>query len=235
MNLFYAPDINDDFFSLNTEESKHIVRVLRMKQGDTIRFTDGRGYFYDCKIIDANPRACQLKVNEKFEGTDHRPFHLQIAIAPTKNINRFEWFLEKATEIGIDWITPLICDHSERKEVNSNRLNRVLVAAMKQSLKSALPILDEAISFSDFITQPINNQKYIAYINEGISTELSKLYQPKQDALVLIGPEGDFSQNEVNLAISEGFKPVKLGPSRLRTETAGVVACHTINLLNHSI
>jgi len=232
MNLFYTTEIPGDSFTLNSEESKHIIRVLRMKSGDSVRFTDGKGFFYDCEITDPNPKACQLKLVKKSEGTDKRPFRLHLAIAPTKNISRFEWFLEKATEIGIDRITPIICDHSERKEIKINRLERVIIAAMKQSLKSNLPELNYANNFREFINQPFPGQKYIAYIDDGVKLELSKTYQPTKNVLVLIGPEGDFSADEVKQAIDQGFQPVKLGPSRLRTETAGVVACHTINLLN---
>lgn len=232
MNLFYSPDIKGDLFTLNSEESKHIVRVLRMKSGDAVHFTDGKGFFYDCEIIEPNPKACQLKLNSKYAGNDKRPFNLHIAIAPTKNINRLEWFLEKTTEIGIDQITPIICDHSERKEVKTERLERVVVAAMKQSLKSHIPKLDHTQKFTEFINHPFAGQKFIAYIDKDVTLELSKAYQQTQDVLVLIGPEGDFSPEEVKLAIGQGFQPIRLGTSRLRTETAGVVACHTVNLLN---
>ena len=233
MNLFYSTGIDGDTFTLNSEESKHIVRVLRMKVGDRVRFTDGNGFFYDCSITDANPKACRFNVARKSGGTDKRSYIVQIAIAPTKNISRFEWFLEKATEIGIDKITPLVCVHSERKDINAKRLERVLVAAMKQSLKSQLPVLFPPVKFKELIRSPFSGQKFIAYIDKDITLELSKGYQPGQDALILIGPEGDFSHDEVELAKEQGFIPIKLGPSRLRTETAGVVACHTIHLMNY--
>ena len=233
MNLFYYPDIQGNSFILSNEESKHLIRVLRMKKGDRVQFTDGKGFIYNCTIGESNPKACRLIVQEKTEGTDRRSFNLNIAIAPTKNISRFEWFLEKATEIGIDRITPIICEHSERKEIKQERLNKVLVAAMKQSLKSNLPVIYPVVSFSEFIKAPVNGQKFIAYIDNEHTDELSKICQPQQDALVLIGPEGDFSQDEITLAKEKGFMPVGLGPSRLRTETAGVVACHTINMLNY--
>lgn len=233
MNLFYLSETPGDKFVLNREESKHIVRVLRMNNGDVVHFTDGKGFFYESEISDANPKACLFKLLKKYKGNDKRGFHLQIAIAPTKNIGRFEWFLEKATEIGIDIITPIICEHSERKEIKIERLERVIVAAMKQSLKSKLPKLHLAIPIRELIERPFNGRKFIAYINGSVTLELSKAYQPGESALVLIGPEGDFSPEEVEFAKEQGFVPVKLGPSRLRTETAGVAACHTVNLLNY--
>lgn len=232
MNLFYAPDINGNSYLLNAEESKHIVRVLRMKTGDTVHLTDGNGNFYECRITDDHPKACQLSVIQRYIGDDRRDFQLHIAIAPTKNINRFEWFLEKATEIGIDRITPVICEHSERKSLKNSRLERVMVAAMKQSLKSKLPMLDQAMPFSQMMNIDFSGQKYIAFIDDNLTVELAKIYQPPANALILIGPEGDFSGHEIDLAKSKGFVPVRLGKSRLRTETAGIAACLTVNILN---
>ncbi len=232
-NLFYAPDIMLPVFQLTDEESKHIVKVLRMKVGDNILFTDGKGMLYHCRIAEANPRGCFVEVLKGEKGTDRRDFFLQIAVAPTKNINRFEWFLEKATEIGIDRITPFISEHSERKILKAERLNRVITAAMKQSLKTFHPILDETARFEELIRQPFEGEKFIAYIDKAVTLELFKAYHRGSNALVLIGPEGDFSPEEVEAAKSLGFVPVKLGISRLRTETAAVAACHTINLLNY--
>lgn len=232
MNLFYAPEINGQFYSLTEEESKHIIRVLRMKIGDTVFFTNGKGVFFDCQISDANPKACEVEIIAENPGKDKRPFYIQMAVAPTKNLNRFEWFLEKSTEIGIDRITPIICSHSERKVVKTERLKRVLTSAMKQSIKSFHPQLDEITKFSEIIGQAFAGEKFIAYIDKGVTLELSEAYTPGKNAFILIGPEGDFSPEEVELAMQNGFVPVRLGPSRLRTETAGVAACHTINLLN---
>jgi 16S rRNA (uracil1498-N3)-methyltransferase len=232
MNLFYASDISGNSFTLNSEESKHIIRVFRMKTGDIVLLNDGKGYFYECKITDPNPKMCQLSVIKKWEGGDKRNFQLHIAIAPTKNIGRFEWFLEKSTEIGIDHITPIICEHSERMEVKHERLEKVMVAAIKQSLKSRLPVLDKLIKFSTLVKHEFKGQKFIAFVDADVMTELSKTYQPEGDVLILIGPEGDFSKAEIDLAKANGFAPVRLGKSRLRTETAGVVACNTINILN---
>jgi len=232
MNLFYAPKISGQFYTLSEEESKHIIRVLRMKSGDTVFFTNGKGFLFDCKITDPNPKACEVEIISKNPGKDKRPFQLRMAVAPTKNLNRFEWFLEKATEIGIYDIIPLISSHSERKVVKTERLKRVTTAAMKQSLKSFHPHLEEATKFTDVITQTFEGDKFIAYINKEVTLELSKACQKGRNTLILIGPEGDFSPEEVEQAKQKGFVPVRLGPSRLRTETAAVVACHTINLMN---
>lgn len=232
-NLFYASDIVPPVFQLSAEESKHIVKVLRMKTGDNILFTNGKGLLYQCRIAEANPKRVLVEVLEKKPGKDHRDFFLQMAVAPTKNINRFEWFLEKATEIGVDHITPFISEHSERKVVKTERLNRVITAAMKQSLKTFHPVLDEPISFEKLIQQYFEGQKFIAYIDKVVTLELSRTYHSGSNALILIGPEGGFSMEEVEAAKTSGFVPVKLGPSRLRTETAAVAACHTVNLLNY--
>ncbi len=232
-NLFYAPDITLPVFQLSAEESKHIVKVLRMKAGDDILFTNGQGMLYHCRIAEANPKGCFVEVLKTEPGADRRNFYLQMAVAPTKNINRFEWFLEKVTEIGVDRITPFISEHSERKTVKTERLNRVITAAVKQSLKTFHPVLDEAVSFKKLIRQPFEGQKFIAYIDTAVTMELSKACHCESNVLMLIGPEGGFSSAEVEAAKISGLVPVKLGPSRLRTETAAVAACHTINLLNY--
>jgi len=233
MNLFYAAEINPPVFQLEAEESKHIIKVLRMKVGDNIFFTDGRGLLYHCRIADDNSKACIIEIMKTEKGSDQRPFYLHMAVAPTKNIARYEWFLEKATEIGVDRITPFISEHSERKIIKHERLNRVITTAMKQSLKTRHPQLDESMLFSELIKTDFNGKKYIAYIDKAVDLELSKAYRREENALILIGPEGDFSPTEVEMAMEEGFVPVRLGPSRLRTETAAVTACHTIQLLNY--
>ncbi len=232
MNLFYSQNIIDPVSKLTPEESKHIVGVLRKSVGDIVFFTDGLGFIFKCIIQEANPNNCLIEIIEKNKGKDKRDFTLHIAIAPTKNISRFEWFLEKSTEIGVDCITPIICLHSERRDIKIARLNKVITSAMKQSLKSYHPVLKEKISFIELLDLPTNGEKYIAYINNDVILELSKAYTPGKDVTILIGPEGDFSQEEVKLAVNKGFTPVSLGTSRLRTETAGIVACHTINILN---
>lgn len=230
MNLFYAPDIPPPFHHFDREESGHIVRVLRLREGDQIHLTDGKGSLYLGDIVAADPKGCEVALHPPVL-MDHIPPPLHIAIAPNKNINRFEWFLEKSSEIGIDVITPLICARSERSEVKPERLQKVLIAAMKQSLQTWLPELHGPATFSEMIKKPFPGQKYIAYCETGEETLLKRTLQPGIPALILIGPEGDFSPREVTLAVSEGFLPVSLGPSRLRTETAGVVACVMVKTL----
>ena len=232
MNLFYAPEIKEGFYQLPEEESKHIIRVLRMKSGDSIFLTDGLGNMMEASIIDPDLKKCVVKTIKTIRNYQKRPFHLHIAIAPTKSIDRFEWFLEKSTEIGIDVITPLICSHSERTRVKPDRLQKVIIAAMKQSLKAYLPVLNEPAEFTRFIQTQFEGEKFIAYCGQQGTAELKNNYSKEAKTLILIGPEGDFSQGEVELAKKQGFVPISLGKSRLRTETAGVVACHTVNLVN---
>lgn len=232
MNLFYTPQLVVPVFKLDTEESKHLIRVLRKQTGDMIVATDGRGFFYDCQILEANPKACVVEVSGKKSGNDQRSFNIHMAVAPTKNINRFEWFLEKVTEMGVDDITPIYTFHSERREAKHDRMQKVLIAAMKQSLKSRLPNLRDSEKFSKFIQQPFHGDKFIAFIDKEVTLELAQVCKPCTNTLILIGPEGDFSQDEVEAAKQQGFIPVKLGSARLRTETAGVAACHTIHVIN---
>lgn len=231
MQLFYCPDIDNSIYTLNEEESKHCIRVLRMHAGDRFRITDGRGNLFEVEITDEHPKRCSVRVISTLSNYEAKDFFLHIAVAPTKNISRFEWFLEKATEMGIHEISPIICDHSERKDVKTSRLEKVIIAAIKQSLKAYLPKLNPSLSFSSFIKQDFKGQKFIAYC-DGDHINLKDQYQLKEDVCILIGPEGDFSPEEVNLALEYGFKTISLGKSRLRTETAAIAACHTINLLN---
>jgi 16S rRNA (uracil1498-N3)-methyltransferase len=232
MNLFYAPDIKEGIYHLPESESKHIIKVLRMKPGDSIFLTDGYGNLIESSIVDASSKQCIVKTIKTFCEYHKRSYYLHIALAPTKNIDRFEWFLEKSTEIGIDVITPLICEHSERTHLKTDRLQKVVIAAMKQSLKAYLPRLDEPVDFRTFIQSPFDGQKFIAYCGEIETAELKNIYRKDAKTLILIGPEGDFSVREVELAKKHGYVPISLGKSRLRTETAGIVACHTINLVN---
>lgn len=231
MHLFYCSDISADQYTLNEDESKHCVRVLRLVNGDIIYITDGKGSLFKTELIDNHPKRCTVRILETQIEYEKRDFSLKMAVAPTKNISRYEWFLEKATEIGIDQITPLICEHSERKEVKNQRLEKVIISAVKQSLKTYVPELNPAKKFKDFIKQDFKGQKFIAYC-EGEPQLLKDVYESKSDALILIGPEGDFSPSEVELAQAAGFTPISLGNSRLRTETAAVAACHTVNLIN---
>lgn len=232
MHIFFTPEISGNTHTLDETESKHCVRVLRLEKGDQITLVDGRGGFYTAEITYPNPKRCMVDVIKSEQNFGLRKFQVHIAIAPTKSIERIEWFLEKATEIGVSRVAPLLCRYSERKEVKADRLEKVMVSAMKQSLKAYLPQLDPLTKFSDFISQPFDGQKFIAHCDEQHRDLLKKMVVPNQNYLILIGPEGDFSSEEIEMAIQEGFKPVSLGDSRLRTETAGVVACHTFNLLN---
>lgn len=228
MQLFYIQNPKDEII-LSAEESKHATKVLRKKEGDILNFTDGKGYFYKAKITVADTRKCRLEIVSSEQKEKQHNYHLHIAIAPTKNMDRFEWFLEKATEIGIDEITPIICSRSERKAIKTERCNRILLSAMKQSLKFHLPKLNEAISLNDFIKQDFEGTKYIAHCEEGNKTELKEKKKEKR-TLILIGPEGDFSATEIEMVLQYQFKAVSLGTSRLRTETAGIIAAHTINI-----
>lgn len=232
MPLYYSPEIKNNNHLLNKEESWHIAKVLRSRTGDIIQLTDGTGNIYEAQLVQVNPISCEVIILKTTRTHLQKSSYLHIAIAPTKNIDRFEWFLEKATEIGIEEITPLICDHSERKIVKLNRLEKVMISAMKQSLKAFLPLLNEPLIFNNLIQHSYPGQKFIAYCETGKGDMLHKLYQKGKDAIILIGPEGDFSPAEVESAKKMGFIPVSLGESRLRTETAGIVACQTINLMN---
>jgi 16S rRNA (uracil1498-N3)-methyltransferase len=232
MNLFYTPNIQDQFYQLDEIESKHCVRVLRLKEDDIIHLIDGKGNLYKAKIIEAHPKRCSVQCIETQTEFGKLNYYLHIALAPTKNIDRTEWFLEKCTEIGIHEFTPLLSTHSERKVVKHERLFKVITSAVKQSLKAYHPKLNELTKFSDLVSSSFDGEKYIAHCNEGPKTHLKKLYQAKQNALILIGPEGDFSPEEVELAKKHGFQEISLGESRLRTETAGVVACHIVSLEN---
>lgn len=232
MHIFYTPDISGKSYTLDETESKHCVRVLRLEKGDQITLVDGRGGFFTAEIADPNPKRCAVNVVNSELNFGLRNFQVHIAMAPTKNIERMEWFLEKATEIGINRVTPLLCRYSERKEIKNDRLEKVMVSAMKQSLKAYLPQLDELTKFNEFIRQPFEGQKFIAHCEEKHRELLKNAIQSGGNYLILIGPEGDFSTEEIELALNAGFLPVSLGASRLRTETAGVVACHTFNLLN---
>ncbi|MCF8304761.1 MAG: 16S rRNA (uracil(1498)-N(3))-methyltransferase [Bacteroidales bacterium] len=234
MQLFFAPELNPQLkeYVLDELESRHCVKVLRMKTGDILHLTDGRGHLYVGRLTDDHIKKCRVEIEEVQQEQDKRDFHLHIAVAPTKNINRFEWFLEKATEIGIDEITPLLCEHSERKHIKPDRLERILSGAMKQSLKTCLPKLNPMVKLNEFVSQDFSGQKFIAYVEKHQPDSLQNWYKQKGDVLILIGPEGDFSPGEVQLAMDHGFEPINLGPNRLRTETAALIACHTINLIN---
>tara|TARA_B100001540_G_C15815821_1_gene647311 strand:+ start:3670 stop:4368 length:699 start_codon:yes stop_codon:yes gene_type:complete len=230
MQLFYLEKPLKDII-LTAEESKHAIKVLRKKEGDVLDFTDGKGWRYKAKITTANIKKCKLQIISSEQKKKQHNYHLHIAISPTKNIDRFEWFLEKATEIGIDEITPIICNYSERKVIKSERCNKILLSAMKQSLKSHLPKLNEIITFKDLLKKDLKSSNYIAHCKRERKIELRK-EKKKKKTLILIGPEGDFSDQEVKMALNNNFKSVSLGASRLRTETAGIVAVNTISITN---
>ncbi len=231
MQIFYTPDI-ELHPELPEEEAKHAVRVLRLTDGKEILLTDGKGFFYKAEITQAHPKHCLVRLLEKWEQPPLWHFHLHVALAPTKNIDRMEWFVEKATEIGIDEITFLHCRYSERKEIKIPRLEKIVVSAMKQSQKARVPLIREMTPFKEFIRRPATGQRFIAHCEETDKKLLKDVYSCGQDFTILIGPEGDFSTAEIALASENGFQPVSLGESRLRTETATLVACHTIQLLN---
>jgi len=232
MHLFYTPDIAGNEYTLNPEESKHCVRVLRLKEGDEVSLIDGCGGFYSGLISRADAKGCEVKITGKTEEYGKRKFRLHVAVAPTKNIDRTEWMLEKCTEIGTDEFTMLDSAHSERRSVKEERLEKVIISAVKQSLKAYVPQLHPMTDFKRFVNSQRAGQKFIAHCNPGEKKHLSEVYTPGADAVILIGPEGDFSEEEVQWAVEAGFLPVTLGESRLRTETAGVVACHSINFMN---
>ncbi len=231
MHVFYTPDILTTH-ELPDEEAAHCLRVLRLATGDKITLTDGKGHFYEAEITAHTTKKCEVNIISSTEQPPLWQGHLHIAIAPTKNMDRMEWLTEKITEIGIDEISFLNCRFSERKVVKLERINKILVSAIKQSLKAQLPQLNAMSNFSDFIKQPFSGQKFIAHCYEHDKKLLKDVMIAGEDALVLIGPEGDFSEEEVEMAIKFGFVPISLGPSRLRTETAALVACNLMNLKN---
>lgn len=228
MHLFYTPDIASDSYTLDPDQSRHAVGVLRLRAGQSIALTDGRGTLLEAVIDQAMPKSCSVHITARHTNYGQRPYHLTVAVAPTKNIDRYEWFLEKATEIGIDRIVPVLCDHSERKVVKHERSQAVILSAVKQSLKAYVPTLDELTPLDTLIKSlpaSPDTTRFIAHCdpaNEKV--ELASVIGTTPRAVVLIGPEGDFSPEEVVAAHAAGFRSVSLGPSRLRTETAAVMA-----------
>ncbi|PWH81954.1 16S rRNA (uracil(1498)-N(3))-methyltransferase [Algibacter marinivivus] len=233
MQLFYNQNINENTtdFTFEREESKHIVKVLRKNIGDTLHITNGKGWLFTAEISVPNINKCTAKIISK-ELQSKRNYNLHLAVAPTKMNDRYEWFLEKATEIGIDSITPIICDHSERKVIKPERFERILQSAMKQSLSCYLPKLNDAISFQDFINKGFQGELFIAHCEKTNKKSLKQQLKPNTDITILIGPEGDFSVKEIAKALENNFIPVTLGETRLRTETAAIVACHSVAYTN---
>lgn len=232
MHVFYTPDIETDQYILNEDESKHCSRVLRLNLKDTVHLIDGRGGFYEAIISSVSKKNVTLSIVKKQLEYGKRNHHLHIAIAPTKNIDRLEWFLEKATEIGIDEITPIICDRSERKIVKEDRLEKVITSAVKQSLTAYHPKLNPATSYSEFVRTNVASQKFIAHCMDGDKIFLNQKITLHQSYIIVIGPEGDFTPNEVNFAIENSYSQLSLGSTRLRTETAALAACFETNLIN---
>lgn len=233
MQLFYNPLISNTStqIAFDKDESKHIVKVLRKNIGGTLHLTNGNGWLFTASIVHADSKHCLASIIEKQE-QPKREYELHLAVAPTKMNDRYEWFLEKATEIGITTVTPIICDNSERKVVKLERFEKITQSAMKQSLQCYLPKIQNAISFSDFIKQNISGQKVIAHCDSGSKKSLKEVLKPNSSVTILIGPEGDFSVKEIEMAIVNGFIPVTLGETRLRTETAAIVACHSVAFIN---
>ena len=234
MQLFYFKDINQTTtsFSFDKEESKHIIKVLRKKEGDILHVTNGLGYLFITEIALASDSKCTVKINS-YEKQEKPKFHLHLAVAPTKMNERYEWFLEKATEIGIHEITPIICEHSERKIIKLDRFEKIILSAMKQSNQYFLPILNDPILFKEFIKKPFSGQLFIAHCEEQSKKSLKEVLLPNQNITLLIGPEGDFSVKEIQTALDTNFIPVTLGNTRLRTETAALVACHSVVFINN--
>ncbi|MDN3677330.1 16S rRNA (uracil(1498)-N(3))-methyltransferase [Flavobacterium paronense] len=233
MQLFYNPNINETqtSFVFDKDESKHIVKVLRKKESDILHVTNGLGFLFTTEITIASDTKCTVKIIS-FEKQETPKFHLHLAVAPTKMNERYEWFLEKATEIGIQEITPIICDHSERKIIKTDRFQKILESAMKQSLHYYLPKLNEPTAFNDFIKTKKQGQLFIAHCEETKKKSLKNELKANEDITILIGPEGDFSVKEIQQAIDNKFIPVSLGATRLRTETAAIVACHSVIFYN---
>jgi len=234
MQLFYTPDIDPSHpqYFLNEEESKHCVRVLRFETGSEVTLIDGKGVLYYATIKEAHPKRTILQINSVITSFNKRNHYLHIAIAPTKNIERLEWFLEKATEIGIDEISLIICQRSERKEVKVERLDKIITSAIKQSIKAYHPVLYSPVKYNQLLAKPFDGQKFIAHCEKRNKTSLEAELIKQGRYLILIGPEGDFTTDEIDTALQNGFKPITLGESRLRTETAGLEACFEVNFLN---
>lgn len=237
MQLFYDSEIAPPVHILGEEESRHCVRVLRLGAGDELHVTDGRGNLYRCRIVEPDQRRCRIEVVEHTPEFEKMPYRLTMAVAPTKNIDRFEWFLEKATEVGVSEIIPVESAHSERRAIKPEREEKVIMAAVKQSLKAYCPELRPMMRFRDVVTMPFEGRRFIAHCDEpagGGKVFLPSAIRSCENILILIGPEGDFSPEEIKFAAANGFEEITLGPQRLRTETAAVVATVMVATLNNA-
>lgn len=235
MQLFFDPTITETTTQVvfSKDESRHIVKVLRKQPGDSLEITNGSGYFFTAELVSTDPKRCMAQITAKRKIAPSS-YSLHLAVAPTKLNDRYEWFMEKATEIGISEITPILCDHSERKVIKQERYEKILQSAMKQSLSAYLPKLNPMVSLAELISEAeaFSGQKCIAHCYERPRQSLQSVVPPASNILILIGPEGDFSEAEVSLALENGFTPISLGNRRLRTETAAIVACHSVAFLN---
>jgi 16S rRNA (uracil1498-N3)-methyltransferase len=233
MHIFYTSDNISDIYTLPQEESKHCVKVLRLNKGDFVQIINGSGKLYTAEIIDNHPKKCSVKIISVIEKQNRKNFRVCIAVSPTKNINRYETFLEKATEIGIDTIIPFVSKYSERKIINFERLEKVIISAVKQSKALFKPELQNTIAFKDLINSEFSGEKYIAHCYDSVlKKHIKDIYPKGKDILILIGPEGDFSKDEIKLAVQKGFIEISLSDSRLRTETAGIAAAQIIDFMN---
>ncbi len=233
MQIFYAPDIGGKSYTLDEKESAHIIRVLRMKEGESVRIIDGRGNLYEGIITDPDVRRCTIGITGITSNFEKRSYRLHIAISPLKNRERFEWFIEKCVEIGIDEITPVLCHNTEKTGFRADRINSLVISAMKQSLKACKPIINPVTPLMEMLDGDTVGSCMIAHCNLSFPRELiSNVYMKNEAATILIGPEGDFNANEIAHAIDMGYSPVHLGSSRLRAETAGIAACHSIYFIN---
>jgi 16S rRNA (uracil1498-N3)-methyltransferase len=233
MQVFYAPNVDKNKYVLDQNESKHLIRVMRMSKGEDVRLIDGKGNLYEGIISDPNQNQCIIEITGRIVDFEKRDYHLHIAISPLKNPERFEWFIEKSVEIGVDEITPLLCRNTEKTTIKSERVNNIIISAMKQSLKATKTVLNETCYFKDFISMKSDSICMIAHCNNFLTRRrVSDVYTKGQNAIILIGPEGDFTKEEIDSAVYSEFIPVHLGASRLRTETAGIAVCHSIYFMN---
>ncbi len=233
MQLFYSKELvkSDTHYSFPKDESKHIVKVLRRSSGDQLKITNGRGLLFDAIIEQPDPRACVVRIT-RVQHQEPRPFNLHMAVAPTKMNDRFEWFLEKATELGVEIISPVICDRSERRKLNLDRMEKIILSAMKQSFRTHLPRLNPLLSFKEFISIKQDALSCIAHCESSERKSLKSILRPNIDTTILIGPEGDFTVKEIEMALAQNYIPVTLGKTRLRTETAAIAACHSVAFIN---
>lgn len=233
MNSFYCPDIQGETFFLDENDSKHAVRVLRKKIGDKVQVVDGKGNRFICSVLNDHPKKCELSIIERFMNDDDMGFDLHLVIAPIKSLDRLEFMLEKVTEIGVSEITFILSDHCIKNKVNLDRAEKKVISAMKQCLKARKPKINAMIPFKDFMNLDFSGQKLIAHCEDFEKKTIKQCYKKGSDAVLLIGPEGDFSLSEIKLAYEKGFEGVDLGKTRLRNETAGIVSVHAFHMINN--